>query len=36
MATACILLGASAHAQSTRSADIARLANGKPNFSGVW
>jgi hypothetical protein len=30
------LFAVSTHAQSSRSADIPRLANGKPNLSGVW
>jgi hypothetical protein len=35
--TACAaVLAAGAHAQSPRAGDIPRLANGKPNFSGVW
>src|SRR5882757_7786011 len=32
----CALLAANAHAQSERAKDIPRLANGKPNLSGVW
>ena len=32
----CVLVAASAHAQAPRSAATAKLANGKPNFSGVW
>ncbi len=32
----CVLLGGYAHAQSTSAGSIPRLANGKPNFSGVW
>jgi hypothetical protein len=34
--TLCTLLAANAHAQGARGTDLPRLANGKPNFSGVW
>ena len=33
---ACVVLGANAQAQSASKSAIPRLANGKPNFSGVW
>src|SRR5437773_9591977 len=32
----CALLAGTAHAQGARPSAVARLANGKPNFSGVW
>ena len=32
----CALLAGNAHAQGARPSAVARLANGKPNFSGVW
>ena len=32
----CVLLAATAHAQAPRTGATAKLANGKPNFSGVW
>ena len=32
----CALLAGNAHAQGARPTAVARLANGKPNFSGVW
>ena len=34
--TLCVLLTANTHAQGTRASDLPRLANGKPNLSGVW